>query len=71
MTYGVLLLLYAQLREDQVWIQPVVPEKFCIDILKELHEAVTGGHLVQEKAISKVKEHFYWLGHYNDARDWC
>ena len=36
-----------------------------------LHEGVTGGHLGQEKTLSKLKERFYWPGHYNDVRDWC
>ena len=68
---GVLLRLYTQPRENQGWTQLVVPEKICLDILKELHEGVIGGHLGQEKTVSKLKERFYWPGHYNDVRDWC
>ena len=68
---GILWRLYAQPREDLSWKQLVVPQKFHSDILKSLHEGVTGGHLGQEKTLSKLKERFYWPGHYNDVRDWC
>ena len=68
---GILWRLYAQPREDLSWKQLVVPQKFRSDILKSLHEGVTGGHLGQEKTLSKLKERFYWPGHYNDVRDWC
>ena len=71
MTDGILLQLYAQPSENQGWTQLVIPEKFRLDILKELHKGVTGGHLGQEKTVSKLKERFYWSGHYNDVRDWC
>ena len=53
---GVQLRLYTQPRENQGWTQLVVPEKFCLDILKELHEGVIGGHLGQEKTVSRLKE---------------
>ena len=46
---GILWRLYAQPREDLSWKQLVVPQKFRSDILKSLHEGVTGGHLGQEK----------------------
>ena len=68
---GILWQLYAQPREDLSWKQLVVPQKFRSDILKSLHEGVTGGHLGQEKTLSKLKERFYWPGHYNDVKDWC
>ena len=49
----------------------MVPKKFCQDILRDLHEGVTGGHLGEVKTLSKLKERFCWPGHYNDVRDWC
>ena len=68
---GILWREYAQPREDRGWTQLVVPKKFCQDILRDLHEGVTGSHLGEMKTLSKLKERFYWPGHYNDVRDWC
>ena len=68
---GLLCRNYAQPSEDKGWTQLVVPKKFRREILRDLHEGVTGGHLGQEKTLSKLKERFYWPGHYNDVRDWC
>ena len=71
MSDGILWREYAQPREDRGWTQLVVPKKFRQDILRDLHEGVTGGHLGEVKTLSKLKERFYWPGHYNDVRDWC
>ena len=68
---GILWREYAQPIEDRGWTQLVVPKKFHQDILRDLHEGVTGGHLGEVKTLSKLKERFYWPGHYNDIRDWC
>ena len=40
-------------------------------ILRELHEGVASGHLGQDKTLHRLKERFYWPGHFNDVRDWC
>ena len=63
--------IFAQPQESASWKQLVVPRKFRVDILKHLHEGVTSGHLGQDKTLHKLKERFYWPGHYNDVRDWC
>ena len=68
---GLLWRIFAQPQESASWKQLVVPQKFRADILKHLHEGVTSGHLGQDKTLHKLKERFYWPGHYNDVRDWC
>ena len=68
---GLLWRIFAQPQESASWKQLVVPQKFRTDILKHLHEGITGGHLGQDKTLHKLKERFYWPGHYNDVRDWC
>ena len=37
----------------------------------DLHEGAVGGHLVEEKVLSRLKERFYWPGCAEAARDWC
>ena len=49
----------------------VVPTALRSDILRELHEGTLSGHLGTEKTVGKLKERFYWPGHYNDVREWC
>ena len=49
----------------------VIPTVLRSQILKELHEGTLSGHLGAAKTIGKLKERFYWPGHYNDAREWC
>ena len=42
---GFLWHIFAQPQEGSSWRQLVVPQKFHVDVLKHLHEGVTGGHL--------------------------
>ena len=49
----------------------VVPGALRPAVLQELHEGTLSGHLGTEKTIGKLKERFYWPGHYNDVHDWC
>ena len=67
---GILYRYYAQPREDQGYLQLVVPTAIREQILRELHEGVASGHLGQDKTLHQLKERFYWLGHFNDVRDW-
>ena len=68
---GLLWHIFAQPQEGSSWRQLVVPQKFRADVLKHLHEGITGGHLGQDKTLHKLRERFYWPGHFNDVRDWC
>ena len=49
----------------------VVPVALRPVVLQELHEGTLSGYLGTEKTIGKLKERFYWPGHYNDLHDWC
>ena len=51
--------------------QIIIPEALREEVLVDLHEGALGGHLGVDKTLARLKERFYWPGHYNDVRDWC
>ena len=51
--------------------QLVLPKSERRDVLRDLHEGVTGGHLGETKVLEKLKERFYWPGHVGDVKNWC
>ena len=48
----------------------VLPKSERRDVLRDLHEGVTGGHLGETKVLEKLKERFYWPGHVRDVKNW-
>ena len=68
---GVLYRAYLSEPEDDVRLQMVVPESMRKEVLEDLHEGTMSGHLGTEKTLARVKERFYWPGHYNDVQEWC
>ena len=51
--------------------QTIVPEALRKEVLADLHEGALGGYLGADKTLARLKERFYWPGHYNDVLDWC
>ena len=41
--------------------QLLLPLKFRREVLHQLHNTVTAGHLGVSKMLGKVQEHFYWV----------
>ena len=68
---GVLYRQYLIPEVSKVIMQQLIPLSLRPQILQELHEGVTGGHLGTDKTLAKLKERFYWPGHYNDVKNWC
>ena len=68
---GVLYSVYVQPTSNSRSFQLIVPNNFRSEILCEAHEGTSGGHLGQEKTLNKLKEWFYWPGHYTDVQNWC
>ena len=58
-------------NDSHCYDRMVVPAVSRSHILQELHEGKVSGHLGTAKALGKLKERFYWPGHYNDTCEWC
>ena len=68
---GLLYRQYEQRDGSRVVPQLVVPMSRREEVLRDMHEGVMGGHLGEDKTLARVKERYYWPGHYNDVRNWC
>ena len=40
-------------------------------VLCGVHEGIGGSHHGVEKTVVKLKERFYWPGHYSNVQNWC
>ena len=52
-------------------LQAVIPEALRPEVLADLHEGVVGGYLGTEKTLGRLRERFYWPGHYNEMCRKC
>jgi len=62
---------YAQPNQTLDRFQLVIPKQLRPQIMEELHQGIGGGHLGLEKMLGRLKERFYWPGHYTDVKNWC
>lgn len=52
-------------------VQVVLPKSLVPQVLPQLHNSPTGGHLGVQKLQAKVKDRFYWSGWFSDVQQWC
>ena len=45
----------------------VVPKSLTENIMKDLHEGITGRHPGEDKTLDQVRERFYWPGYHSDV----
>lgn len=67
----VLYYLWQGEKENLNEYKIVLPKALVPDVLKELHDAPTGGHLGVRKTLFKVSIRFYWYGMSKDVKNWC
>ena len=68
---GILYKLWVeQTSGTKIW-QVVTPKKMTEEVMKELHDHVTAGHLGQHKTLARVRQRFYWLNLKEDVIRWC
>ena len=58
-------------RGDEITWQLVVPVTLWDDVLRQLHNSKTAGHLGIRKTLAKVSRLFYWRGCGKDVKRWC
>ena len=68
---GLLMRRFRDANTDSTRLQLVVPRCLRESILEELHRGIVGGHLGEEKTLGRLKQRFYWPGHYRDVHQWC
>ncbi len=55
---------------DKIW-QLVVPASLRDDLLKELHDQPTAGHLGEKRTTLRVSARFFWPYYRRDVCKWC
>ena len=68
---GILYRRWESNRGDELFWQLVVPRQMKSEILKQLHDSRTSGHLGSKKTRSRVAQRFYWHGSMSDVGRWC
>ena len=64
---GLLHRRYENDQGTQIHLQLVIPRALRPQVLQELHAGVSGGHLGEGKTANRLKERFYWPGHWEDV----
>ncbi|UYV61692.1 K02A2.6-like [Cordylochernes scorpioides] len=52
-------------------MQLVVPKVQVPNVLREIHDGVSGAHFGINKMLKKVSERFYWVYYHEDVERWC
>ena len=68
---GVLYRAWETPKGDQKILQLLLPRKLRPQVLHDLHNTPTGGHLGIAKTLGRVRERFYWSKCRRDVEDWC
>ena len=56
---------------DEKIFQLLLPKKLRPQVLHEVHNTPTGGHLGIAKTLGRIRERFYWSKCRRDVEDWC
>ena len=67
---GILYRSWINEDESVTW-QLVVPKNLIPQVLKQLHDSPTAGHLGVDKTLAKVRSRFYWPKMNEDVILWC
>ena len=51
--------------------QLILPKSLRTEVLQQLHDTQTAGHLGVAKTLNRVRERFYWVQCRRDVQEWC
>ena len=68
---GVLFRRWETPSGDRIIKQLVLPRDLQPQVLQQLHNAPTAGHLGITKTLGRVRERFYWVQCSKDVKDYC
>jgi hypothetical protein len=52
-------------------LQLVIPRHLVSDVMSQLHDSPTGGHMGATKTLEKVRQRFYWVKQRSTVEEWC
>ena len=56
---------------DASIMQLVLPKSLRCEVLQQLHNTRTSGHLGVAKTLGRIRERFYWVKCRQDVQEWC
>ena len=68
---GVLYRRWETPSGDDTVKQLVLPKSLWQEVLQELHDTRTAGHLGRAKTLGRIRQRFYWVQCRKDVQDWC
>ena len=68
---GVLYRLWETSSGDAVIKQVILPKSLRPQVLQQLHNTKTAGHLGIFKTLGRVRQRFYWVQCRRDVQEWC
>ena len=71
LTDGVLYRIWETPSGDATVVQLVLPKSMRHEVLQQLHNAKTSGHLGVAKTLGRLRERFYWVKCRQDVQEWC
>lgn len=71
MSGGVLKRLWESVNGTSNHLQIVLPKTRVKEVLEEIHNGKSGGHLGVNKTLAKLRQRFYWVNYKLDVEEWC
>ena len=68
---GVLFRRWETPAGDRIIKQLVLPRDLQLQVMRQLHDAPTAGHLGVSKTLGHIRERFYWVQCSKDVKNYC